>query len=79
MTLTAQRSLLAASERWQGFLAVAIEELADSPEPDGRTRIAAPRGSTYDGCTMYLVPPWRVVYQVVRDTVYVIAIHPISM
>lgn len=41
----------------------------------------APGDSGYSGLLMYIVPPFRIVYQVNTDavTVTVIAIHPLAM
>lgn len=78
LTASAGRSLAGTTERWRSFLAVALVTLAEHSAPDGLTRLVAPADSGHSGLFLYLVPPFRIVYQVNTDAVNVIAIHRLS-
>ncbi len=68
--------------RWRAFLAQAIDELAEDPEPDGYRTFVAPANSGYSGCLLFEVYPWRIFYQLVNpNRVVVIAVvpHPLRM
>ena len=79
LTASAEATLARTTERWRGFLAVALVDLAENPEPDGVTRFAAPAHTEFSGSLMYLVGPWRVFYRIAPEVVTVIAIRPLMM
>lgn len=54
-------------------------ELAEHPEPDGKTKFAAPATSGYSGMLMYLVGPWRIFYRMNARLVTIVLIAPVAM
>jgi hypothetical protein len=71
-------ALARTTERWRGFLSVALVDLAEHPEPDGVSRFAAPADGP-SGDLLCIAGPWRIAYTLNPYRVLIVGIAPLYM